>query len=249
MPKVLNPTQNQDCGRERHGFRGVPPPADFSLAALPDDALLTEYQVGALIQVSTNTIQSWRRQPDHPLEWEVLPNGLIRYRAGTLRGYLALGRRQQQERLTAEEKPIANGAPAELNVAAAAPHLAPGVERSVALRRAIALFGSQEKLARAAGVHVNSIWKVLHQHGAMGRKLALAIERATNGQVRAEELILEGAHRTPRPEAANPKNSNPSERSESKIPAAKTTTPDAAPNPPKPKTKRRAFAGTIEEGA
>src|SRR6516165_3354209 len=96
MRKVPNPTQNKDRGRERHGFRGVPPPADFSLAALPDDALLTEYQVGAFIQVSTNTIQSWRRQPDHPLEWEVLiPNGLIRYRAGAVRAYLALGQRRQ----------------------------------------------------------------------------------------------------------------------------------------------------------
>jgi hypothetical protein len=86
---------------------------------------------------------------------------------------------------------------------------------------------------------VNSIWKVLHRHAAMGRKLALAIERATIGQVRAEELILEGAQRTPKPEAAKPKNNNPSERSESKIPTAKTITPDAAPNPPKPKTKHR----------
>ena len=41
--------------------------------------------VGAFIQVSTNTTQSWRRQPDHPLEWEILPNGLIRYRAGAVR--------------------------------------------------------------------------------------------------------------------------------------------------------------------
>jgi DNA-binding transcriptional regulator YdaS (Cro superfamily) len=200
MRKVPNPTQNQDRGRERHGFRGVPPPSDFSLAALPDDALLTGYQVGALIQVSTNTIQSWRRQPDHPLEWEALPNGLVRYRAGTLRAYLALGRRQQQQkRFTAQEKLIANGAPAEPKVAAAARQPAPGLERSVVLRRAIALFGSREKLARAAGVHVNSIWKVLHHHGAMGRKLALAIERATNGEVRAEELILGGAQRTPKP--------------------------------------------------
>ena len=231
MRKIPIPTQNQDRGRKRHGFRGVPPPADFSLAALPDDALLTEYQVGALFQVSTNTTQFWRRQPDHPLEWEILPNGLIRYRAGAVRAYLALGQRRQPKPEAAAPKPEA----AEPKPAAA-------------LERAIALFGSQEKLARAAGVHTNTIWKALHSCHA-SRRLALAIEQATDGQVRAEELILEGAQRTPKPEAANPKNNNPSERSENKIPAAKTITPDAAPNPPKPKTKRRTFAGTIEKAA
>src|SRR5262249_31486880 len=150
------PTQNQDRGRERHGFRGVPPPADFSLADLADDALLTEFQVGALFQVSTNTIQSWRRQPDHPLAWETLPNGFVRYRAGALRYYLALGRRRR--------KPIAR---AESACEDAAPQTAPSVERLAVLKRAIAFFGSQQRLAHAAGVHVNSIWKVLHQHSAM----------------------------------------------------------------------------------
>jgi DNA-binding transcriptional regulator YdaS (Cro superfamily) len=161
-------------------------------SALPDDALLTEYQVGALIQVSTNTTQFWRRQPDHPLAWEILPNGLIRYRAGAVRAYLALGRRRQPKPEAAAPKPEA-----------AAP------KHATALERAIALLGSQEKLARAAGVHANTIWKALHSCHA-SRKLALAIEQATDGQVRAEELILEGAQRTPKPEAAAPKNNSSS---------------------------------------
>ena len=98
---------------------------------------------------------------------------------------LALGRRRQPKPEAAEPKPAA------------------------ALERAIALFGSQEKLARAAGVHANTIWKALHSSHA-SRKLAMAIEQATGGQVRAEELILEGAQRTPKPEAAAPKNNSSS---------------------------------------
>jgi DNA-binding transcriptional regulator YdaS (Cro superfamily) len=230
MRKVASLTHNQDPRRERHGFRGTPPPADFSLADLADGALLTEFQVGALIQVSTNTIQSWRRQPDHPLAWATLPNGFVRYRAGALRNYLALGRRRR--------KPIARAEPAS---EAAAPQTAPSVERLAALKRAIALLGSQEKLARAAGVHVNSIWKALHQHSAIGRRLALAIERVTEGEVRAEELILEGAQRTPKRQASEPKNHSHSERSETSV--AKTIAPDAKESPkPMPKNKRRTAA-------
>jgi DNA-binding transcriptional regulator YdaS (Cro superfamily) len=185
-------TNKPEQNRDHHGFRGVPPPADFSLTALPDDALLTEFEIASVLRVSTNTVSSWRRQLDHPLAWEVLPNGFIRYRAGALCFYLALGRPRQQERLAAGEEPTVAVARAEPAPEAAAPQPLRGVEWSVALQRAIALFGSQQRLARAAGVHVNSIWKVLHQHGAIGPKLALAIERATGGQVQADELMLEG---------------------------------------------------------
>jgi hypothetical protein len=91
--------------RDHHGFRGVPPPADFSLAVLPDDALLTEFEVASVLRVSTNTLGPWRRQPDPPLPWEILPNGFIRYRAGALRAYLALGQRQQQKRQPRRARP------------------------------------------------------------------------------------------------------------------------------------------------
>jgi hypothetical protein len=39
--------------RDRHGFRGTAAAADFSQSQLPDDALLTERQIGALLQIST----------------------------------------------------------------------------------------------------------------------------------------------------------------------------------------------------
>jgi len=90
---MRKPRPPDDPNRDKRGFRGVPPPATFSLAELPDDACLTEYQVGAAIQVSTNSLSSWRQQPDHPLRWFSLPNGLIRYRVGALRAFIALGRR------------------------------------------------------------------------------------------------------------------------------------------------------------
>jgi len=91
---MRKPRPPDDPNRDKRGFRGVPPPATFSLAELPDDACLTEYQVGAAIQVSTNSLSSWRQQPDHPLRWFSLPNGLIRYRVGALRAFIALGRRR-----------------------------------------------------------------------------------------------------------------------------------------------------------
>ena len=83
-----------DPNRERHGFRGVPPPATFSLATLPDDALLTTIEVAAVLRGSTNTLDVWRTDPDHPLQWISWPSGFVRYTAGALRAYLALGRRR-----------------------------------------------------------------------------------------------------------------------------------------------------------
>src|SRR5262245_50336662 len=75
--------------RDRHGFRGTPPPASFSLAELPDDAQLTEGEVAAVGRWSTNTVANWRRQPDHPLEWERVAGKFIRYRAGKLKAFIA----------------------------------------------------------------------------------------------------------------------------------------------------------------
>jgi hypothetical protein len=76
--------------RDRHGFRGVPPPASFSLQDLPDDAQLTEAEVAAIGRWSTNTVASWRRRPDHPLEWEYVAGGFVRYRAGKLKTFMAM---------------------------------------------------------------------------------------------------------------------------------------------------------------
>ena len=50
------PLPDPDQERDRHGFRGTPPPAKFSLAELPDDALLTEQETAAVGRWSTNTL-------------------------------------------------------------------------------------------------------------------------------------------------------------------------------------------------
>ena len=84
-------TNKPEQTRDRHGFRGVPPPPSFSLAALADDCLLLEIETAAVLRVSTNTLGGWRRQPNHRLGWEVLPGGFVRYRAGNIRDYLTTG--------------------------------------------------------------------------------------------------------------------------------------------------------------
>lgn len=91
---------------ERHGFRGTPPPADFSLTELPDDSLLTEYEVASLARLSTNTLAAWRkRERDHPLKWVMIGSGRVRYRAGDVREFIASGRRPEPGR---PKKAVAN---------------------------------------------------------------------------------------------------------------------------------------------
>jgi hypothetical protein len=87
MRKAL--VAKQDKERDRHGFRGVPSPPSFSLKDLPDDTQLTEREVAGYGRWSTNTVQSWRQDPDHALKWEVVAGRFIRYRAGNLRDYMA----------------------------------------------------------------------------------------------------------------------------------------------------------------
>src|SRR6516165_9037838 len=79
--------------RRKRGFRGTPPPAQFSLAELPDDSLLTEYEVAAVARLSTNTLSTWRKRPDHPLKWTAIGGGRIRYRVAAVKQYLATGHR------------------------------------------------------------------------------------------------------------------------------------------------------------
>jgi hypothetical protein len=85
--------------RSKRGFRGTPPPlADVSLAGLPDDQLLTEYEVAAIARFSTNSLGTWRKRPEHPLRWTVIGGGRVRYRAGDVREFLASGYRPQPGR-------------------------------------------------------------------------------------------------------------------------------------------------------
>jgi hypothetical protein len=83
--------------RDRHGFRGRPPPPTFSLAALPDDALLSEIDVAAILRMSSATVASWRSQPAHPLRWISLPNGFVRYTVAAIRAYLATPRKPRRK--------------------------------------------------------------------------------------------------------------------------------------------------------
>jgi hypothetical protein len=84
------PTASKEGNRDRHGFRGTPPPASFSLQDLPDDAQLTEGEVASVGRWSISTVASWRRQPDHPLQWERVAGKFIRYRAGKLKAFMAM---------------------------------------------------------------------------------------------------------------------------------------------------------------
>src|SRR5262245_12214924 len=86
--------QDDTCApdrRDRHGFRGTPPPATFDLSALPNDGCLTELEVAACGRFSTNTLATWRRRANHPLRWFTVGNGFIRYRVRDVKAFLATG--------------------------------------------------------------------------------------------------------------------------------------------------------------
>jgi hypothetical protein len=83
------PQREPDQKRDRHGFRGKPPPASFSLAELHDDTQLNEHEVAAIGRWSISTVSSWRRQPDHPLLWDLVAGKYVRYRAGDLKNFMA----------------------------------------------------------------------------------------------------------------------------------------------------------------
>jgi len=109
MPKaaLLSSTKaptapEQDQKPDRHGFRGCPPPiVGLSLSSLADDTLLTTYEVAAIARLSTNSLDAWRRQKDHPLRWVAIIDGRIRYRAGDVKAFLAGG---EPRRFTTNER-------------------------------------------------------------------------------------------------------------------------------------------------
>ena len=104
--RTNNPESESDPPRDRHGFRGTPPPATFSLAALPDDGLLTELETAALTRLSTNTLTQWRRRSNRRLPWIVIAGGRVRYLAGDVRQFLASGEPRRPRR-----KPLPELAP------------------------------------------------------------------------------------------------------------------------------------------
>lgn len=58
---------------------------------------------------------------------------------------------------------------------------------SAAIRRAINLAGSEKKLGDAAGYSQNAIWAAKRK-GQVSAEMAVAIEKATGGQVTKTEL-------------------------------------------------------------
>jgi hypothetical protein len=92
--------------RDRHGFRGVPPPPVFDFDALPDGALLNEYETAAVGRWSTNTLAAWRlRQGGHGLRWVVIAGGFIRYRVSAIRAFLADAAQRKRKPRRADVKP------------------------------------------------------------------------------------------------------------------------------------------------
>ena len=113
LGSTKSPTIDPDGIRDRHGFRGVPPPlTNFSLAALADDALLNETETAAVLRLSTNTLCAWRQQLDHPLKWLALPNGYVRYTVSAIRAYLAMGRKRKSKDDSPPQKPPRQPKPA-----------------------------------------------------------------------------------------------------------------------------------------
>jgi hypothetical protein len=78
-----------DQKRSHHGFRGVPPPPVFDFDALPDGALLNEYETAGVGRWSTNTLAAWRLRKAHGLRSVVIAGGFVRYRVADIRAYLA----------------------------------------------------------------------------------------------------------------------------------------------------------------
>jgi hypothetical protein len=73
---------------ERRKARGVPPPATFSLAELPDDGWLTQQEVAAVKRQSVGWTEKERYSGRDKLEWDYL-NGWPRCRVGSLKKALA----------------------------------------------------------------------------------------------------------------------------------------------------------------
>jgi hypothetical protein len=104
-----HPNNSSSEPRDRHGDRGLPPPAEFDIATLPGSALLNERETAAVLRISRSTLEGWRKQIDHPLKWIALPNGFVRYYVSALRAFLALGQsRPRKHRPKPSPAPAAN---------------------------------------------------------------------------------------------------------------------------------------------
>ena len=57
-----------------------------------------------------------------------------------------------------------------------------------ALQHAVDLFSTPTALAKATGYSQHAVWHALNKRGQVSARMAVAIERATKGQVRREQL-------------------------------------------------------------
>lgn len=53
----------------RNHFRGIPPPLDFDIFALPATARLNEAEAAAALRRARSALEYWRKDKAHPLTW------------------------------------------------------------------------------------------------------------------------------------------------------------------------------------
>ena len=76
--------------KPRKRFRGTPPPFTFDLDALPDSTLLNESETAAACRRAKSTLEVWRKQADHPLQWRRVA-GRVLYELSSIRAFLKGG--------------------------------------------------------------------------------------------------------------------------------------------------------------
>ncbi len=73
--------------KPRQRPRGVPPHPDFDIDELPGSTRLTETETAGVVRRSNACLESWRKNPDHPLKWRNV-GGRILYRLSHIREFL-----------------------------------------------------------------------------------------------------------------------------------------------------------------
>ena len=81
--------------KPRERFRGTPPPLTFDLDALPAATLLSVPETAAACRRAQSTLEVWRKQRDHPLQWRRVA-GRVLYELSSIRAFLkgAAGRQE-----------------------------------------------------------------------------------------------------------------------------------------------------------
>jgi hypothetical protein len=102
----------KELPRDRHGFRGVPPPAEFDLYALPATSWLTEAETAAVTRLAISTLAAWRQRPNPPLKCMKVRDRRVRYQVGEVRQFLAGGERPRRGRPRKKPAPAPSAAPA-----------------------------------------------------------------------------------------------------------------------------------------